>query len=100
MDEIFEQLLHLAEHTETLIAVYDSHDLLQYANSAFRSVYFIEPDETPLWPDLMRRISSSREAPSSGRAVSTNGCGRRSHAAARSAIALSRRTSTMAGGSG
>ncbi|MBY5635210.1 GGDEF domain-containing protein [Rhizobium leguminosarum] len=55
MDEIFEQLLHLAEHTETLIAVYDSHDLLQYANSAFRSVYFIEPDETPLWPDLMRR---------------------------------------------
>ncbi|MGO7939614.1 GGDEF domain-containing protein, partial [Rhizobium ruizarguesonis] len=25
-----------------------------YANSAFRSVYFIEPDESPLWPDLMR----------------------------------------------
>ncbi|NKK97502.1 diguanylate cyclase [Rhizobium leguminosarum bv. viciae] len=55
MDEIFEQLLHLAEHTGTLIAVYDSHDRLQYANSAFRSVYFIEPDETPLWPDVMRR---------------------------------------------
>ncbi|WP_017957912.1 GGDEF domain-containing protein [Rhizobium leguminosarum] len=55
MDETFEQLLHLSEHTETLIAVYDSHDRLQYANDAFRSVYFIEPDETPLWPDLMRR---------------------------------------------
>ncbi|MBY5749877.1 GGDEF domain-containing protein [Rhizobium leguminosarum] len=55
MDEIFEQLLQLAGDTETLIAVYDGHDRLQYANSAFRSVYFIEPDETPLWPDLMRR---------------------------------------------
>ncbi|MBY3094827.1 GGDEF domain-containing protein [Rhizobium laguerreae] len=55
MDEIFEQLLHLAGDTETLIAVYDGNDRLQYANDAFRSVYFIEPDETPLWPDLMRR---------------------------------------------
>ncbi|MHC2220822.1 hypothetical protein ACVIGV_006272 [Rhizobium leguminosarum] len=55
MDETFEQLLHLSARTETLIAVYDGHDRLRYANSAFRSVYFIEPDETPLWPDLMRR---------------------------------------------
>ncbi|TCA74357.1 GGDEF domain-containing protein [Rhizobium leguminosarum bv. viciae] len=55
MDEIFEQLLNLSARTQTLIAVYDSHDRLQYANSAFRSVYFIEPDESPLWPDLMRR---------------------------------------------
>ncbi|MGO7152477.1 GGDEF domain-containing protein [Rhizobium leguminosarum] len=55
MDEIFEQLLHLSARTETLIAVYDGDDRLRYANSAFRSVYFIEPDETPLWPDLMRR---------------------------------------------
>ncbi|MBY5693644.1 GGDEF domain-containing protein [Rhizobium leguminosarum] len=55
MDEIFEQLLQLSERTETLIAVYDGNDRLQYANDAFRSVYFIEPDETPLWPDLMRR---------------------------------------------
>ncbi|MBY3575781.1 GGDEF domain-containing protein [Rhizobium laguerreae] len=55
MDEIFEQLLHLAGDTETLIAVYDGNDRLQYANDAFRSVYLIEPDETPLWPDLMRR---------------------------------------------
>ncbi|MBY3182932.1 GGDEF domain-containing protein [Rhizobium laguerreae] len=54
MEEIFEQLLHLSEHTGTLIALYDGHDRLQYANSAFRSVYFIEPGETPLWPDLMR----------------------------------------------
>ncbi len=45
MDEIFEQLLHLSSRTETLIAAYDSNDRLRYANSAFRSVYFIEPDE-------------------------------------------------------
>ncbi|MGZ2504637.1 hypothetical protein ACVINI_005182 [Rhizobium beringeri] len=50
-----EQLLHLSARTETLIAVYDGDDRLRYANSAFRSVYFIESDETPLWPDLMRR---------------------------------------------
>ena len=37
------------------MAVYDADDRLRYANSAFRSAYFIEPDETPLWPDLMRR---------------------------------------------
>ncbi|MBY3580490.1 GGDEF domain-containing protein [Rhizobium bangladeshense] len=37
------------------MAVYDGDDRLRYANSAFRSAYFIEPEETPLWPDLMRR---------------------------------------------
>ncbi|MGO8425917.1 GGDEF domain-containing protein, partial [Rhizobium ruizarguesonis] len=61
MDEIFEQLLQLSARTETLIAVYDGNDRLQYANSAFRSVYFIEPDETPLWQDLMRRNFELRQ---------------------------------------
>ncbi|WP_064713230.1 GGDEF domain-containing protein [Rhizobium bangladeshense] len=55
MDETIEQLLHLSAQTETLMAVYDGDDRLRYANSAFRSAYFIEPEETPLWPDLMRR---------------------------------------------
>ncbi|MBX4960334.1 sensor domain-containing diguanylate cyclase [Rhizobium binae] len=55
MDETIEQLLHLTAQTETLVAVYDGDDRLRYANSAFRSAYFIEPEETPLWPDLMRR---------------------------------------------
>ncbi|MBX4935186.1 sensor domain-containing diguanylate cyclase [Rhizobium bangladeshense] len=39
----------------TAMAVYDGDDRLRYANSAFRAAYFIEPEETPLWPDLMRR---------------------------------------------
>ncbi|MBX5135973.1 GGDEF domain-containing protein [Rhizobium lentis] len=55
MDETIEQLLHLSAQTETLMAVYDGDDRLRYANTAFRSAYFIEPEETPLWPDLMRR---------------------------------------------
>ncbi|MBX5128504.1 GGDEF domain-containing protein [Rhizobium lentis] len=55
MDALIEQLLNLSAQTETLMALYDGDDRLQYANSAFRSAYFIEPEETPLWPDLMRR---------------------------------------------
>jgi len=55
MDEIAEQLLQLSANTSTLMAVYDDNDRLRYANLAFRSAYFIERDETPLWPDLMRR---------------------------------------------
>ncbi|ARQ12833.1 GGDEF domain-containing protein (plasmid) [Rhizobium etli] len=55
MDETIEQLLHLSAQTETLMAVYDGDDRLRYANRAFRAAYFIEPEETPLWPDLMRR---------------------------------------------
>ncbi len=55
MDEISEQLLQLFATTATLIAIYDADDRLRYANAAFRSAYFIEPAETPVWPDLMRR---------------------------------------------
>jgi diguanylate cyclase (GGDEF)-like protein len=55
MDDMVEQLLHLCAASSTLIAVYDAEDRLHYANQAFRSAYFVDPDETPLWPDLMRR---------------------------------------------
>ncbi|KAA1184844.1 GGDEF domain-containing protein [Rhizobium tropici] len=55
MDEMGEQLLHLCAASSTLIAAYDAEDRLRYANHAFRSAYFIDPGETPLWPDLMRR---------------------------------------------
>lgn len=55
MDEIVEQLLQLSANTSTLMAIYDADDRLRYANRAFRSAYFIEADESPLWPDLMRR---------------------------------------------
>lgn len=49
------QLFELFESSPVLVAAYDEFDRLRYANEAFRSAYFIGPDETPLWPDLMRR---------------------------------------------
>jgi len=55
MDEISSKLLHLYDHTPVLVAAYDSFDRLRYANEAFRSAFFVDPDEMPFWPDLMRR---------------------------------------------
>ncbi|MER9225097.1 GGDEF domain-containing protein [Mesorhizobium sp. M0664] len=55
MDKIFRKLLHLFNDTPVLAAAYDGFDRLRYANQAFRSAYFLEADETPLWSDLMRR---------------------------------------------
>jgi diguanylate cyclase (GGDEF)-like protein len=55
MEKIVRQLLQLSATTSTFVAVYDADDRLRYANDAFRSAFFIEPDESPLWPELMRR---------------------------------------------
>jgi diguanylate cyclase (GGDEF)-like protein len=49
------RLIELFETSPVLVAAYDEFDRLRYANAAFRSAYFIEADEKPLWPDLMRR---------------------------------------------
>ncbi|APG94719.1 sensor domain-containing diguanylate cyclase [Sinorhizobium americanum] len=49
------RLFELFETSPVLVAAYDGFDRLHYANAAFRSAYFITPDEMPLWPDLMRR---------------------------------------------
>ena len=55
MDLVFKKLSEMYDGTAVLIAAYDGHDRLRYANPAFRSAYFIGPQETPLWSDLMRR---------------------------------------------
>jgi len=55
MTQISERLAELQEDSAVLIAMYDQEDRLRYANAAFRSTYAIEPDETPLWSELMRR---------------------------------------------
>lgn len=55
MDEIAASLASLGDETEVLIALYDDDDRLRYANRAFRSTFHLDDDETPLWPDLMRR---------------------------------------------
>jgi diguanylate cyclase (GGDEF)-like protein len=50
-----DQLFDMFEHSGTLVAAYDGFDRLRYANKAFRSAFFLDADEEPLWPDLMRR---------------------------------------------
>ncbi len=49
------QVQQLMEAAGVLIAVYDQDDRLRFANHAFRTAWFIEDDEFPYWPDLMRR---------------------------------------------
>ncbi|ASY66782.1 hypothetical protein SJ05684_b58000 (plasmid) [Sinorhizobium sojae CCBAU 05684] len=60
MEKDISRLYELFESSPVLVAAYDEFDRLHYANPAFRSAYFIEPDETPLWPDLMRRNFHAR----------------------------------------
>ncbi|QFI69280.1 sensor domain-containing diguanylate cyclase [Sinorhizobium alkalisoli] len=60
MEKDISRLYELFESSPVLVAAYDEFDRLRYANPAFRSAYFIEPDETPLWPDLMRRNFHAR----------------------------------------
>ena len=55
MDDVFLKLSEIQERSGAFIALYDGSDCLRFANRAFREAYFIEPDETPLWADLMRR---------------------------------------------
>lgn len=55
MDEVLENLFGMYERTPVLVAAYDRFDRLRCANQAFRSAYFIGPEETPFWSDLMRR---------------------------------------------
>jgi len=55
MTQISERLAELQEESAVLIGLYDQDDRLQYANAAFRSIFAIEPDETPTWAELMRR---------------------------------------------
>ncbi|MER8523140.1 GGDEF domain-containing protein [Mesorhizobium sp. M1076] len=55
MDEILSKLLHLCDSTPVFAAAYDSFDRLRYANRAFRSAFFLDEEEAPLWSDLMRR---------------------------------------------
>lgn len=54
-EQVSEKLASLREESAALIAVYDPEDRLRYANAAFRKTYSVEPHETPLWQELMRR---------------------------------------------
>lgn len=48
-------LAALQSKTPVLIALYDQHDRLRFANPAFRAAYHVGPDESPTWAEIMRR---------------------------------------------
>lgn len=54
------KLSQLYEDAPVLVALYDGFDRLRYANRSFRAAFFLEPDETPLWSQVMRRNFPSR----------------------------------------
>jgi diguanylate cyclase (GGDEF)-like protein len=54
------QAARLIDAAGVLIAVYDQDDRLRFANRAFREAWFIDEEERPLWPDLMRRNFEAR----------------------------------------
>lgn len=49
-----ERILRLHDASPLLIGVFDEHDMLRYANPAFRRVLGLQPDEFMTWQDLMR----------------------------------------------
>lgn len=55
MDELTGRLFQFSEDTPVFVAAYNGFDRLRYANRAFRSAFFLEADETPLFSELMRR---------------------------------------------
>ena len=55
MEDIALRLSEIQEISGAMVALYDGSDRLRYANRAFREAYFIDPEETPLWADIMRR---------------------------------------------
>ncbi|WP_018899736.1 sensor domain-containing diguanylate cyclase [Rhizobium sp. 2MFCol3.1] len=59
MNQISERLAELQEDSSVLIALYDQDDRLRYANPAFRTTFALDPEECPLWADLMRRNTRS-----------------------------------------
>ncbi|CAH1656084.1 Diguanylate cyclase (GGDEF)-like protein [Hyphomicrobiales bacterium] len=55
MTDTAAKLFQLYENAPVLVALYDEFDRLRYANRSFRDIFFLDPDEMPLWSDLMRR---------------------------------------------
>ncbi|WP_189339003.1 GGDEF domain-containing protein [Chromobacterium amazonense] len=53
--EIASRLLSLEQDSELLIALFNPHDVLCYANAAFCGTFGVEPDERISWEQLMRR---------------------------------------------
>lgn len=53
--EYAKALIGLQARTPVLIALYDQHDRLRFANAAFRSAYHVGVEEAPSWAEITRR---------------------------------------------
>jgi diguanylate cyclase (GGDEF)-like protein len=53
--EIELNILDVFQRSIALIGVYDHNEVLRYTNEAFRSAYFVDPEEQIDWQTLMRR---------------------------------------------
>lgn len=52
--ELLAQMLALQEASPQLIGVFDQHDVLRFANLAFREAFNLAPEAQPRWLDMMR----------------------------------------------
>ncbi len=55
MTDLVLSLASLYRDTPVLVAAYDGSDRLRFANPAFRSAFFLDAEEEPLWSEIMRR---------------------------------------------
>ncbi|QXC51384.1 hypothetical protein KHC17_12835 [Agrobacterium salinitolerans] len=54
MDVFIQQLMSLMEASQQGYALFDGHDEMRFANSAFRTALGVGPNVFPSWVDLMR----------------------------------------------
>lgn len=60
-DDLAERLLALHDASPLLVALFDAHDLLRYANPAYCQAYRVGRDERISWADLIRRNHANGE---------------------------------------
>jgi diguanylate cyclase (GGDEF)-like protein len=52
--KLIDMLLTCLASSQLAVALYDSTDRLQFANSSFRTAFAIDQDDYPLWADIIR----------------------------------------------
>lgn len=57
------ELVSMFQHSPLLIAVFDQHDLLRYANPAFREALNIAAGDFPSWQQMMRHNHAAQTGP-------------------------------------
>ena len=54
-DPVALQMLAMQQETPLLVALFDEHDVLRFANGAFRATFGLAQDEALTWVDLIRK---------------------------------------------